>query len=624
MTSADEANSFVSSFIEETNRLTLNKIYELPQMSYTPRQPTNFPTTESPVSSLLAANTSTVSHRPSELAVTPIQRPTAYHLIPKLVKAYSYEEVVGKYMREVLKAWRPRLLSPSETEEFLAATRRKLDMIRELEDIQESFAPLVDPATEDALLVARVDHRIHFAQIFRINDLPPEILTNIFRYIVWSANEPRRAVQWRLNLTWSCRIWRRVAIADSTMWTAIWFQAPHFERAFTWLERAGASPVDVRISDTEEDILNLETAAELIDRVFVKLSNIRMIIADFVNWDPAMYIVHALGRVASSQLPMILQRLELHRSGTVYAQISDDHAYPPFRQPMALFGGAVIPSFRHFTCNGVHLDWERSLLVNLTTLDLRRMPLERGPSLAIFRSMLANNPTLGELILDGAGPKLPDRPINHLKPISMPHLEGLKIGDFNLVYGKYVFTQLNAPNIVALTLMNLMVEDYSAFFNCLTPKLPALRSLTIHNAEIKEPSAESKGALVDWLKSVPNLTYLRVSNVSAAFLDFFLYNPNPDTVEPPPDKPKKRKQIICPKLVYLEYHVMNSNIIATWVLKRRLLGAPLKKVYVGASTAPNVSSDQRKKLFEAFEGVHKLFVLSPIGRSPEETKLLSG
>ena len=527
MTSADEANSFVSSFIEELNQLTvLNKIYELPQISYAPRQPTNSATTESTISSSLPANTSTIMPRPSEPAVTPVQPPTVYYSIPELIKAYgfSYERVVGLYMREVLNAWRPRLLSPSETEEFLAATRRRLHRIRALEDIQESFAPLVDPATKDALFVARVDHMIHFAQIFRINDLPPEILRNIFHYIVWSANEPRRAVQWRLSLTWSCRRWRTVAIADSTMWTVIWFQAPHFELAFVWLDRAGASPVDLHIGDTNEDVLNLETATELVDRVFVKLSNIRMVIATFVNWDPAMYIVHALGRVASSQLPMILQRLELHRSGTVYEQISETHAYPPFRQPMALFGGAVIPSFRHFACNGVHIDWDRSPLVNLTTLDLRRIPLERGPSLDIFRSMLENNCTLRKLILDGAGPKLPDRPVTHLKPILMPHLKGLIMRDFSLAYGKYVFTQLNAPNIVQLTLMNLMGEDYSAFFKCLT-QLPALKSLTIFNAEIKDPSAETKGSLVEWLKAIPNLTYLRVSNVSAAFLDFFLYNP---------------------------------------------------------------------------------------------------
>jgi hypothetical protein len=319
---------------------------------------------------------------------------------------------------------------------------------------------------------------------------------------------------------------------------------------------------------------------------------------------------------------MILERLELHRSGVVYVQVSEDHAYPPFRQPMALFGGAIVPSFRHFAFNGVHLDWEKSPLVNLTTFDLRRIPLERVPSLAVFRSILDHNSTLRKLILDGAGPKWPDGPITHLKPIPLPNLKSLIMGDFSLAYGKYVFMQLHTPNVVELTLMNLMVEDYSAFFKCLTPKLPALRLLTIYNAEIKEPSNESKKALVGWLKSVPDLTYLRVSNVSAEFLNFFLYNP--ETLQPALDRPQKPKQIICPKLAYLEYHAMNSDIISTWVLKRRLLGTPLEKVYVGASTAPKVNPNQQKKLFEAFGRVHKLFVLSPLGRSPEEAKVLSG
>lgn len=606
MTTADEANSSVSSFIEALNQLNLNR--KLPQISYTPLQPTN---------------STALSPPSSSSGQVPTQHPTVYRSIPELMKAYrcSYEQVVGVYMREALNSWKPRPLSPSETQEFLAATRRRLHRIRALEDVQDSFAPLVDPTTEDALFVARVDHRIHFAQIFRINHLPPEILTNIFRLVVWSSNEPRKGVQWRLNLTWTCRNWRRVALADSTIWTAIWFQTPHFERAFAWLERAGTAPVDLRIADTKENPLTLQTAAELIDRVFVKLSNIRMIIAVLVNWDPIMYLVHALGRVATLGIPMILERLELHRSGAVYVQVSDDHAYAPFRQPMALFGGAIVPSFRHLAFNGVHLDWERSPIVNLTTLDLRRIPLERVPSLNVFRAMLANNSTLKKLILDGAGPKWPDEPVITLKPIPMPNLKGLIMGDFSLAYGRYVFTQLHAPNIIELTLMNLMIEDYSAFFKCLTPKLPALKVLTIYNADIAAPSDEAKKeSLVGWLKSIPNLTYLRVSSVSAGFLNFFLYNP--ETLEPAPDKPQKAKQIICPKLAYLEYHEMETDIISAWVLKRRLLGSPLEKVYVGAATAPNVKPEHQKSLFEAFGGVPKLFVLRPGSKSPEETRLL--
>ena len=618
MTTADEANSSVPSFIEALNRLNLNN--KLPRISCTPLQPTN--STTSPSSSSSSGHSYTVSPRPGEPATVPIQHHTTYRSIPELMKAYrcSYEQVVSVYMREILNAWRPRPLSPSETQEFLAATRRRLHRIRALEEMQDSFAPLVDPTTEDALFVARVDHRIHFAQIFRINDLPPEILANIFRYVVWTSHTVHQGVQWRLNLTWTCRNWRRVALADSTIWTAIQFQAPHFERAFTWLERAGAAPVDVRFDDTKENPLTLQTAVELIDRVFVKLSNIRMIIAVFVNWDPAMYLVHALGRVATSQIPMILERLELHRSGAVYVQVSENHAYPPFRQPMALFGGAIVPSFRHLAFNGVHLDWERSPLVNLTILDLRRIPLERVPSLTVFRSILANNSTLKKLILDGAGPKWPDVPVIPLKPIPLPNLKSLIMGDFSLAYGKYVFTQLHAPNIVELTLMNLMVEDYSAFFKCLTPKLPALKLLTIYNAEIKEPSDEAKESLVGWLKSVPNLTYLRVSNVSAEFLNFFLYNP--ETLEPAPDRPQKAKQVICPKLAYLEYDAVNTDIISAWVLKRRLLGTPLEKVYVAAATAHKVKPEQQKSLFEAFGGVRKLFVL--LGGSPEEAQLLRG
>ncbi|KIM38371.1 hypothetical protein M413DRAFT_447849, partial [Hebeloma cylindrosporum] len=620
MATAHDANSPMASFIEALNRLNLNSA--LPRISYPPLQSISSSTPSS------ASSTSGNSYTgPGGQPTVPTQIST-YHSIQELMKAYrsTYEYVVGLYMREVLNAWTPRPLSPEETREFLAATHRRLDRIRELEDAKNVFAPLLDPATEDALFVARIDHTIHFAQIFRINDLPPEILGNIFRYVVWSSNSVQKGVQWRLRLTWTCRNWRRVALADSTIWTAIWFHPPHLDRAFTWLERAGTAPVDVRFGDTAENTLTLEVAAELIERVFVKLSTIRMIIATFVNWEPLMYLVHALGR--ASQIPMVLERLELHRTGAVHVQLSHNHPFPPFRRPMALFGGTIVPSFRHFTVNGVHLDWERSPLVNLAMLDLRRIPLQRVPSFTTFRSMLVNNSTLKKLILHGAGPNWPDGPITSMEPILLPNLKGLIMGDFSLAYATYVVTQFHAPNIVELTLMNVITsEDYSAFFKCITSKMPALKVFTIYNAEIGEPSGEATESFVGWLKSVPDLRYLRVSQVSAAFLRFFLFDTETlelgtfldnDTLQ------QKAANIVCPKLAYLEYHEVKTDIISAWVLKRRLLGAPLEKVYVGMATASKVSPQHQRSLFEAFGRVKKLFVLSAGVRSPEEILLLQG
>jgi hypothetical protein len=58
----------------------------------------------------------------------------------------------------------------------------------------------------------------------------------------------------------------------------------------------------------------------------------------------------------------------------------------------------------NFIClSGIHLDWEKSGLTNLTSLDLRRMPPDKGPSIEQFHYMLGS-PDLRKLSLDGVHP----------------------------------------------------------------------------------------------------------------------------------------------------------------------------------------------------------------------------
>src|SRR6202030_2282743 len=106
------------------------------------------------------------------------------------------------------------------------------------------LAPTINDGLEVTYTELRVKRDMVYWRIFRINELPTEILANIFRYVVWSSPKPHVGVKFRLWITWVCRHWRRIAISDFTLWNAIWIRdVPPHEQSLTWFERAGTAPL---------------------------------------------------------------------------------------------------------------------------------------------------------------------------------------------------------------------------------------------------------------------------------------------------------------------------------------------------------------------------------------------
>ncbi|PPQ82645.1 hypothetical protein CVT25_007575 [Psilocybe cyanescens] len=531
-----------------------------------------------------------------------------------------YRAVATHYERQITRDWAPKPLSPEEILFYRNATLRRLDRIHTLE-AEQMRHPRPITKIEQALFMARLDYRIRFYRIFRINDLPTEILTNIFHLVAWSAPDPRAAVSARLWLTSTCRHWRTVAIEDSTLWNAIWFRKPpNFNQAYTWFERAGNSAIDIRINDTAEQPLTLESTSQLIGRLFEKLSNIRVLIIVVQDWDPALFIIHALRRVAQENLPMVMERFELHRAGSAYVQIGTGYEPSFYSQTVPLFGGVTVPSFRYLSLNGVHVDWKNSPLVNLNAFDIRRMPLERVPTLERFRTILKNSPNLTKMIMDGAGPQWPKSlsDVTGLLPIALPMLKVLVIGDFSVNYGTYLVAQFSAPNVLDFTLMNLLGEDCSPFFNRLTSNLPSIRTLTIHTAEIT--NEQSAIAIFKWLRTVPHLTYLRVINVRQSFLNLLLFDSQ--LMRP---AVSSTKSLLCNKLAYLEIHSVDVSLVAVWAKKRRSLGSPLRKIYIGAETFSSLTQEQLAPLREAMrtpQGTSAVQILAHMQKPSEEEELL--
>ncbi|KAF8807854.1 hypothetical protein BYT27DRAFT_6591326 [Phlegmacium glaucopus] len=547
-------------------------------------------------------------------------KPTTTQPLPAPVQTIG--AWAGNFMKHHTKDWEPHVLSPTEIQHYREITHFMMKRIRDLEATQCRMIPKRSPLLEQTLFMARVEYSVRFGRIFRINHLPPEVLTNIFRYVAWSEapESPELDIRRRLWLTWVCRHWREIAIMDPILWNAIWFDdLPNFERSLTWLERSADAPLDMRINDTKEKPISVPALQNLLKRLIDKISNIRIIIIVLQEWDPILVVLDAFRVVQKKGTPMILERFEMFRNGSPYVQIGTGYEPSYYLNPIPLFGGATVPSFNYLTLSGVHIDWTTSVLTNLTTLDIRRIPLDRSPTLSQFRALLGGSPALHKLFLDGAGPAWSDTiETRGLKPVHIPSLRILILGDFSVRYATYVCGQIFAPNVRDLMLMNFVGEDYSSLYDLLGSNMPKIKILALFSIDFV-PGPRSSVSVIKWLHSMPLLTYFRIGNVRPQFLELFLYNCT--TMRSLAEAQEPSGCIPCPKLAFFEVDGVQINVIARWARIRRQLGSPLQKLYLSADVAKQLGQYQQQQLVTAMGSVGTIRVLAWGNRPVEEEDL---
>ncbi|TFK77384.1 hypothetical protein BDN72DRAFT_753796 [Pluteus cervinus] len=515
----------------------------------------------------------------------------------------------------VANSWIPHPLSAEELETERRASAARL---AQLHSAEARYSQTRSKETGHLLFANRVVFWTWFGRIFRWVDMPPEILSNILRFVIWSAPDPNAGVLWRTQMSSVCKEWRRITTADSTLWNAIWFRdPPDFHRSFLWYERSGTAAMDIRINDGPKFKFTAESMSRLLDRIIPKLSYIRMLIIVVEHWDPALVVLDRLRTAGQLGGPLSIERFEIHRTGSPYIQIGEGYQPTAFLEPIPLFGGRRIPSLKYVSINGVHLDWSGSRLDNLTTLDLRRMPLERAPHPLLFREMLQRSPGLNKLCLDGAGPQWKAEAVRHLTPVPLPELKILIIADFAVGYGLYVLQQISAPNVRDLTLMNFVGEDYTPFFTLITSAFPEVRILTIYSLELVAVRPAFLMVMVRWLQSMPKLAFLKIANVQKVFLDLFLFI---DTTRLPHDDPngEEPRRPICQKLQYLECQKVDVDLITEWIASRRRVGAALEKIYITRDLAVKIHQAQHVRL----NSIARLLFLDAGARAPEEEILM--
>lgn len=535
-------------------------------------------------------------------------------------------------MQTITRDWVPHELTPSEWFAHRQQTLELMGLIHRLCAEKERIAPHVDGRLETQLFLARVDYRVTFSRIFRFNDLPTEIILNIFHFVVWAQPDSATSTAARLRLTWVSSRWRRIALGDATLWNVIWWNdSPNFTRSNAFMERSANAPKDIRIDDSADPRpMSVATLRTLMGRLIPRLAAIRVLIVILREWDSVLFIVDQLRAAQIIETPMLLNRLELHRNGSPYVALGSGYK-GPYRDAMPLLGGRCVQSLRHLSISGIQIDWAHSPIRNLTILDLRKIALNRAPSFNQFRTILSSSPNLAKLILDGAGPHFTGRDLNDLDfpAIALPNLRSLALADFSCPYIMYLFSQFHAPNLRDLTVLNVQGEDYTPFYMLMIGKMRELRVLTVFAAKLDEQRCEDgtiktpphmRNAVVRWLESMPHITFLRFGTLHPNYLDCFVADPR-EVHERHRYFPQNN--VILPNLRVLEWQRLEPRLVINFASRRKALGVPFKKMYINQATADliNANRDIAADLRATIEPPGSIFLLRPGHKAPEETWL---
>ncbi|CCM03123.1 uncharacterized protein FIBRA_05244 [Fibroporia radiculosa] len=517
-----------------------------------------------------------------------------------------------------------------ETERALARIILLKSRIRRFTQLREFLAPRRVHELEVALARDLLRRKVLIWQIFPIRELPSEILTEIFRYVVRSFDNISDSMVQRQRLTWVCRQFREVALADGLLWNVVWFndKAP-WNRSLNFFYRAGVAPLDIRIDERPKKTDDIEDPPRftfgqmnwLLDILLRKMATIRTLVIAVHDELPALAVLDKMRAAGPAPL---LERFELYRTGPPYMWTKPLRAseLPRLCDPIAICNGYT-PKLRWLTLDGIVVDWEHLSFANLTVIDLKRMNMQLCPSTDTFREMLTKS-KLTKLVCHAAGPRPDGTDLSRIKPVYLPHLQELHMGDMNLHYACVVVAGFNAPQLKSLTLANFVGSDYSTFFAWIRERFPDIKLLALYSVNL-ETNPESLGKTVRWLDSLRKLRILKLGNMRPLLLEALLADPREHRFIDP-EKPDYAQEptAVCPALEILKLHFQTPVTMQEvapmlrLLTGRRAMGAPIRKTYVNKAFVELIKAEQ----VEALRDVTQVDVYDSHSLTQEEADII--
>ena len=441
--------------------------------------------------------------------------------------------------------------------------------------------------------------------LFPINELPEEILENIFFHTIYGSDaegieDPRTSyreiVRSRITLGSVCRHWRSLVINTPEIWSKVLVSSPQPHRYLQLCaKRAKAHPLAIFLdyrkhnwNKSESDfLLGREKMKELMTLITRNMNQIRELLIYVDTWEEMCSVLEVLKH---SPPPRMLRRIELYRSGKPYVVFTSPSFLRAISSSFPLFRGTYIPSLTRVLFCGVNINYSSSNLRGLRSISLLNMAVEHMPSLEEFLSILRESPLLEELYLDGACARAPEPSQTHQQPlVVLNHLSELMITNLIPQYARFLLSLFSAPRLKRLSLENLITQDFSSVIDSLTGKFPEVTVLGINGLQIgrnlRNPDLRYKDIFISWLRTLSKVRYLRVSNVPDLFFEAFLLDRsgriNSHNISETP---------VCPKLEALEVlsRSVDKMIVCDFLARRSSIGFPIKDLFLpGEDVADN-------------------------------------
>ncbi|EMD41923.1 hypothetical protein CERSUDRAFT_120818 [Gelatoporia subvermispora B] len=497
-----------------------------------------------------------------------------------------------------LRAWLQRTPNPTGTEDpawIRARMRVSKQRLREIQQARDMIAPRQSHTIESQYLRQQFLYSCLVWAIFPVNSLPPEILSEIFRYVAWTIYGWKEGVRQRLRLTWVCRHWRHIAIEDKPLWNPILFNQPSaFPISFAMMGRVGSAPLDLRIEDvparenTSPLPLDQNPVLNLMGHILRKERQLRSVAIIMHHWHTADAV---LKKLQDAKEPHMLKRFEFHR--TVRPGLTE--APPLNYTPRPLFGGKAI-NLEALCLDGMAINWDELPVHKLRALDLRRISPPLFPSISNWQDMLSGN--LVRLSLTSMGPDVAAvLARGETVRFNLPCLREMCIQDITTIPAFYFMSQVHAPGLASLALVNVLGHTYPQLLQALTTnRFNELRLLTMFGASI-EPTPNNLRILVKWLETMPNLRMLKLANVHGSLLHALLQDPRrfrtplgPNTAQDETDTTSAR-QILCPALDTLYFHFQEPASVAALLHGRKELQVPLKRIWIAQPLVAGIPRD---------------------------------
>ncbi|KAI0652048.1 hypothetical protein C8Q79DRAFT_75199 [Trametes meyenii] len=497
---------------------------------------------------------------------------------------------------------------------MLVKTRLKMFRVRmlEIQKLRASIRPRVSEELDKELASILYKRKILLWFTFPILELPDEILTLIFRLVVWSSASAEHATKHRVYLSWVCRRFRDVALADQTLWNSVWFRdPPPWTRSLTFIERAGTAPLDVRIDDVDppagppqpetppRPLITVDQINFILDALLPKIAQLRILV---VVLDDMQAVEAFMERWSKGGPPKILERFEVHRRGAPYLWPKEKSTGLGGRLPISRH---PIPNLRWLSLNGLPIDWNRFPPTNLRTIDLRRMCFQACPTSERWSQILENSPDLCKLSLDAAGPQWTSQRASTVRPVTLPNLRDLVIGDMSCLFALHIFAHLDAPNVMSLSLSTLTGQDYGPLLEVMTGRFKLVRLLSIQGMDLDKTDV-NVARTVSWFESLPRLRLFKFARTQPYLLEALLadprdYRPADEMVVQTPEGEEEERPIICPELEALYFHSQGERDVSAIAEGRKALGKPIKKVYTLQANVRFIAKEEVVRIRAAVE-----------------------